>query len=249
MGWNQTLSLPHPSIPSSKQYPLRSRQAVADMEKRDVGEVYTHNLAPCLGRKDLPTRNQQRRREKVENPMYIDDRPLEQLSARPSFEFISLRTIAVFGPTPSHYRPRCITLNTIIFEILPAHHVYHLTNQRTYRVASSSMLVPFPGSSAFLLSAASISLRASSPISSGFSNRLEPSGAAVDGPACAMSLTACFRSRCTRKEISRPTSETPNVTPTPIPTFVLELRAEEAVFWVGCSTLAAELEGSAEESV
>ena len=118
-----------------------------------------------------------------------------------SFEFISLRTRAVFGPTPSHYRPRSITLNTISFETIHAHHFHHLTDQRTYRVASSSMLVPLPGSSAFLLSAASISLRASSPISSGFSNCLDPSGASVDVlvPACAMSFRACFRSRCTRK--------------------------------------------------
>ena len=42
---------------------------------------------------------------------------------------------------------------------------------------------------------------------------------------------------------------TPNVTPTPIPAFMSEPRAEEAVFYVCYSTPAAELKGSAEEFV
>lgn len=118
-------------------------------------------------------------------------------------------------------------------------------------MASISILVCCPDSSALLLSAASISLRASSPVNSGFSNRREPGGftpAFVDVPACAMSLWYCLRSRRTRKYSSIPASDIPIVTPTPIPAFVLELSPEVAIPW-SVGGLSENVEGSAVDFV
>lgn len=139
--------------------------------------------------------------------------------------------------TPSRVHPHVIILNSMI-EIVQAnlHLNRHLTDHpiRCWRSLHFSILVCYPDSSTLLLSVASSSLRASSPINSGFSYRLEPGGstsAFVDVPACAMSFFCCLRSRSTRKYSGIAASDTPTVTPTPIPAFVLELSPEVAIPW------------------
>ena len=53
----------------------------------------------------------------------------------------------------------------------------------------------------------------------------------VDVLVCTISLWYCLRSRRTRKYSSIPASDTPTVTPTPIPAFVLKLSPEVAISW------------------
>ena len=114
-------------------------------------------------------------------------------------------------------------------------------------MASNSTLVCSPASSGFLLSVASSSLRASSPVNSGFSYRREPGGstfAFIDVLVCTMSLWCCLLSRRIRKYSSIPASDTPTVTPTPTPAFVLDLSSELAILW-SVGGLSEDVEGSA----
>lgn len=59
-----------------------------------------------------------------------------------------------------------------------------------------------------------------------------------------MSLRCCRSSRRTRKYSSIPASDTPTVTPTPTPAFVLELSPELAIPW-SVGALSEDVEGSA----
>ena len=118
-------------------------------------------------------------------------------------------------------------------------------------MASNSILACSSASSGFLLSAVSSSLRASSPVNSGFSYRREPGGstfAFVDVLVCTMSLWCCLLSRRIRKYSSIPASDIPTVTPTPTPAFVLELSPELAIL---CSVggLSEDVEGIAVDFV
>ena len=63
-----------------------------------------------------------------------------------------------------------------------------------------------------------------------------------------MSLWCCLRSRRTRKYSSIPASDTPAVTPTPIPAFVLGLSPEVAIPW-SVAGLSEDVEGSAVDCV
>lgn len=116
---------------------------------------------------------------------------------------------------------------------------------------SSSLRASSPVSSGFLRSAVFNSFRASSPVNSGFSYRVEPGDsvpAFVDVLACTISLWCCLRSRRPRKYSSIPASDTPTVTPTPIPAFTLELSPEVAVPW-SVRAFSENVEGSAVDFV
>ena len=90
-------------------------------------------------------------------------------------------------------------------------------------------------------------MRASSPLNSGFSYRLETGGgcvsALVNVPAYALSLWCFLRNRRTRMYSSIPASDTPTVTPTPTPAFVLELSPEGVIPWSVGGLLEEDVEG------